>query len=158
MQELWRILLEGPAVNIIDSPRFAYRGIHMDPCRHFMTVEEVKKQIDVLSMFKINTIHWHLTDDQGWRIEIKKYPRLAEVGGRRIEGEGVEYGPFYYTQEEIKDIVSYAAEHFITIIPELEIPGHELAAISAYPELSCKGDSVTPRNIWGVEDIVMCPR
>ncbi len=148
---------KAPAVNIIDSPRFAYRGIHMDPCRHFMTVEEVKKQIDVLSMFKINTIHWHLTDDQGWRIEIKKYPRLAEVGGRRIEGEGVEYGPFYYTQEEIKDIVSYAAEHFITIIPELEIPGHELAAISAYPELSCKGDSVTPRNIWGVEDIVMCP-
>lgn len=147
---------KAPAVNIIDSPRFAYRGIHMDPCRHFMTVEEVKKQIDVLSMFKINTIHWHLTDDQGWRIEIKKYPRLAEVGGRRIEGEGVEYGPFYYTQEEIKDIVSYAAEHFITIIPELEIPGHELAAISAYPELSCKGDSVTPRNIWGVEDIVMC--
>ena len=148
---------KAPAVNIIDSPRFAYRGIHMDPCRHFMTVEEVKKQIDVLSMFKINTIHWHLTDDQGWRIEIKKYPRLAEVGGRRIEGEGVEYGPFYYTQEEIKDIVSYAAEHFITIIPELEIPGHELAAISAYTELSCKGDSVTPRNIWGVEDIVMCP-
>lgn len=148
---------KAPAVNIIDLPRFAYRGIHMDPCRHFMTVEEVKKQIDVLSMFKINTIHWHLTDDQGWRIEIKKYPRLAEVGGRRIEGEGVEYGPFYYTQEEIKDIVSYAAEHFITIIPELEIPGHELAAISAYPELSCKGDSVTPRNIWGVEDIVMCP-
>ena len=148
---------KAPAVNIIDSPRFAYRGIHMDPCRHFMTVEEVKKQIDVLSMFKINTIHWHLTDDQGWRIEIKKYPRLAEVGGRRIEGEGVEYGPFYYTQEEIKDIVSYAAEHFITIIPELENPGHELAAISAYPELSCKGDSVTPRNIWGVEDIVMCP-
>ena len=148
---------KAPAVNIIDSPRFAYRGIHIDPCRHFMTVEEVKKQIDVLSMFKINTIHWHLTDDQGWRIEIKKYPRLAEVGGRRIEGEGVEYGPFYYTQEEIKDIVSYAAEHFITIIPELEIPGHELAAISAYPELSCKGDSVTPRNIWGVEDIVMCP-
>ena len=148
---------KAPAVNIIDSPRFAYRGIHMDPCRHFMTVEEVKKQIDVLSMFKINTIHWHLTDDQGWRIEIKKYPRLAEVGGRRIEGEGVEYGPFYYTQEEIKDIVSYAAEHFITIIPELEIPGHELAAISAYPELSCKGDSVTPRNIWGVEDIVMGP-
>ena len=143
---------KAPAVNIIDSPRFAYRGIHMDPCRHFMTVEEVKKQIDVLSMFKINTIHWHLTDDQGWRIEIKKYPRLAEVGGRRVE-----YGPFYYTQEEIKDIVSYAAEHFITIIPELEIPGHELAAISAYPELSCKGDSVTPRNIWGVEDIVMCP-
>lgn len=148
---------EAPAANIIDSPRFAYRGIHMDPCRHFMTVEEVKKQIDVLSMFKINTIHWHLTDDQGWRIEIKQYPGLAEIGGRRIEGEGVEYGPFYYTQEEIKDIVSYAAERFITIIPELEIPGHELAAISAYPGLSCKGDPVTPRNIWGVEDIVMCP-
>ena len=128
----------------------------LDPCRHFIPVENVKKQLDVLSLFKINTFHWHLTDDQGWRIEIKKYPKLTEIGSKRIDGEGTEYGGFY-TQEEIKDIVAYAAERFITVIPELETPGHELAAISAYPELSCKGQPTTPRIIWGVEDIVMCP-
>ncbi|MDO4163851.1 MAG: family 20 glycosylhydrolase [Bacteroides sp.] len=146
-----------PAISILDYPRFGYRGIHMDPCRHFMTVDEVKKQIDVLALYKINRIHWHLTDDQGWRIEIKKYPKLTEIGGKRIDGEGTEYGPYYYTQDEVKDIVKYAADRFITIIPELEIPGHELAAISAYPELSCQGQPTTPRIIWGVEDIVMCP-
>lgn len=146
-----------PAVKISDSPRFGYRGVHVDPCRHFMTVEEMKKQIDVLALFKINRIHWHLTDDQGWRIEIKKYPGLTTIGGKRIDGEGTEYGPYYYTQEEVKDIVKYAADRFITVIPELEIPGHELAAIAAYPELSCKGEPTTPRVIWGVEDIVMCP-
>lgn len=143
-------------VTIDDGPRFAYRGVMLDPCRHFIPVENVKKQLDVLSLFKINTMHLHLTDDQGWRIEIKKYPRLTEVGARRIEGEGYEYGGFY-TQEDIKDIVAYAAERFITVIPELELPGHEMAAIAAYPELSCKGDSVVPRILWGVEDVVMCP-
>ena len=145
-----------PGVNITDAPRFAYRGVMLDPCRHFIPVENIKKQLDVLSLFKINTFHWHLTEDQGWRIEIKKYPKLTEVGSKRIEGEGHEYGGFY-TQEEIKEVVAYAAERFITVIPELEIPGHELAAISAYPELSCKGEPTTPRIIWGVEDIVMCP-
>lgn len=145
-----------PAVSIIDYPRFSYRGIHVDPCRHFITPEEMKKQLDVYAMFKINRVHWHLTDDQGWRIEIKRYPKLTEIGAKRIEGEGYEYGGFY-TQEEIKDIVNYAAERFITLIPEIEIPGHELAAISAYPELSCKEQPITPRIIWGVEDIVMCP-
>jgi hexosaminidase len=128
----------------------------VDPCRHFMSVDKMKQYIDVLSLFKINRLHWHLTEDQGWRIEIKKYPKLTEVGSKRIEGEGYEYGGFY-TQEEVKDIVKYASDRFITIVPEIEIPGHELAAISAYPELSCKGDSITPRIIWGVEDIVMCP-
>lgn len=145
-----------PCVMIDDAPRFAYRGFMLDPCRHFMPVENVKKQLDVLSLFKVNTFHWHLTDDQAWRIEIKKYPKLTEVGAKRIEGEGHEYGGFY-TQEEIKEIVAYAAERFITVIPELETPGHELAAIAAYPELSCKGEPTTPRIIWGVEDIVMCP-
>lgn len=145
-----------PSVNISDYPRFSYRGIHVDPSRHFMSVEELKKQIDVLALFKINRLHWHLTDDQGWRIEIKKYPLLTEVGATRVEGEGTEYGGFY-TQEEVKEIVQYAAERFITVIPELEIPGHELAAIAAYPELSCQGKAITPRIIWGVEDIVMCP-
>ena len=145
-----------PYVEISDEPRFAYRGVHLDPSRHFVDIEFVKKQIDVWAMFKINTMHWHLTDDQGWRIEIKKYPELTTVGAKRIEGEGYEYGGFY-TQEQAKELVAYAAERFITIIPELEVPGHELAAISAYPWLSCNNDTVSPRIVWGVEDIVMCP-
>lgn len=144
-----------PAVTVKDEPRYAYRGFMLDPCRHFIPVENVKKQLDVMSLFKVNRMHWHLTDDQGWRIEIKKYPLLTEIGSKRIDGEGTEYGGFY-TQEEIKDIVQYAADRFITVVPEIELPGHELAAISAYPYLSCKGDSITPRIIWGVEDIVMC--
>lgn len=144
-----------PSVTVKDEPRFEYRGFMLDPCRHFIPIENVKKQIDVLSLFKINTLHWHLTDDQGWRIEIKKYPKLTEIGAKRIEGEGTEYGGFY-TQEEIKEVVQYAADRFITVIPELELPGHEMAAIAAYPELSCKGEQGTPRIIWGVEDIVMC--
>ena len=144
-----------PCVSVKDEPRFGYRGFMLDPCRHFIPVENVKKQIDVLSLFKVNRMHWHLTDDQGWRIEIKKYPKLTEVGAKRIEGEGTEYGGFY-TQEEIKEVVKYAADRFITVIPELELPGHEMAAIAGYPELSCKGEPGTPRIIWGVEDIVMC--
>ena len=144
-----------PAVSIKDEPRFAYRGLMIDACRHFMSVDDVKKQLDVMALFKMNRMHWHLTDDQGWRIEIKKYPKLTEIGSKRIDGEGTEYGGFY-TQEEVKDIVKYAAERFITIVPEIELPGHELAAISAYPELSCTGQPTTPRIIWGVEDIVMC--
>ena len=145
-----------PAVSVKDEPRFGYRGMMIDPCRHFMPVENIKRYIDVLSLFKVNRLHWHLTEDQGWRIEIKKYPKLTEIGSKRIDGEGTEHGGFY-TQEEVKDIVKYAADRFITIVPELEIPGHEMAAISAYPELSCKGEQHDPRVIWGVEDIVMCP-
>lgn len=150
------IAWQAPTVSVKDAPRFGYRGIMIDPCRHFMPVENIKRYIDVLSMFKMNRLHWHLTEDQGWRIEIKKYPKLTEIGSKRIDGEGTEYGGFY-TQEEVKEVVKYAADHFITIVPELEIPGHELAAIAAYPELSCKGEATTPRIIWGVEDIVMCP-
>lgn len=145
-----------PCVTINDEPRFGYRGVMLDPCRHFIPVENVKKQLDVMALFKMNTMHFHLTDDQGWRIEIKKYPKLTEIGSSRIDGEGTEYKG-YYTQEEIKDIVKYASDRFITVIPELETPGHELAAISAYTHLSCKGEDTTPRIIWGVEDIVMCP-
>ncbi|MGL4851910.1 MAG: family 20 glycosylhydrolase [Phocaeicola sp.] len=143
------------AVEVKDEPRFGYRGIMLDPCRHFMPVENVKKYIDVLSAFKINRMHWHLTDDQGWRIEIKKYPKLTEIGATRIEGERTTHSGFY-TQEEVKEIVKYAADRFVTVVPELELPGHEMAAIAAYPELSCKGEEGTPRIIWGVEDVVMC--
>ena len=142
--------------NIEDAPRFGYRGFHVDPCRHFMTVENVKKEIDIMSMFKVNTMHFHLTEDQGWRIEIKKYPKLTSIGGFRKEGDGSIYGG-YYTQEEIKDIVDYAAKRYITVIPEVDIPGHMMAAIAAYPELSCKGEAGSPRIAWGVEDIVLCP-
>lgn len=149
------IAWEATAVNIKDEPRFGWRGMMLDPCRHFMTVDEVKKQLDVLAMFKINTMHWHLTDDQGWRIEIKQYPKLTEIGSKRIEGEGFEYGGFY-TQEEIKDVVKYASDRFIKVIPEIELPGHGMAAISAYPELSCRNVIGSPRIIWGVEDIVFC--
>lgn len=150
------IAWQAPAVSIKDAPRFGYRGIMLDPCRHFMPVENVKKYLDVLSLFKMNRMHWHLTDDQGWRIEIKKYPKLTEIASKRIDGEGTEHSG-YYTQEEIKEIVKYAADRFITVVPELELPGHEMAAIAAYPNLSCKGGQGTPRVIWGVEDIVMCP-
>lgn len=150
------IAWQAPAVSIKDAPRFGYRGIMLDPCRHFMPVENVKKYLDVLSLFKMNRMHWHLTDDQGWRIEIKKYPKLTEIASKRIDGEGTEHSG-YYTQEEIKEIVKYAADRFITVVPELELPGHEMAAIAAYPNLSCKGEQGTPRVIWGVEDIVVCP-
>lgn len=148
--------IELPAVQINDAPRFAYRGLHFDVSRHFFPVDSVKRFIDMLALHNMNRLHWHLTDDQGWRIEIKKYPKLQEIASTRIEGEGTEHGG-YYTQEEIKDVVKYAADHFITVVPELELPGHEMAAIAAYPELSCKGEPGTPRIIWGVEDIVMCP-
>lgn len=144
-----------PCVTIKDEPRFAYRGIMLDPCRHFIPVENIKKQLDVLALFKINQFHWHLTEDQGWRIEIKKYPKLTEIGSKRVDGEGTEYSGFY-TQEQIKEVVTYASERFINVIPEIELPGHALAAISAYPELSCKGDSLSPRIIWGVEEDVYC--
>ena len=142
--------------DIEDAPRFGYRGFHVDPCRHFMTVENVKKEIDIMSMFKVNTMHFHLTEDQGWRIEIKKYPKLTSIGAFRKEGDGSIYGG-YYTQEQIKDIVDYAAKHYITVIPEVDIPGHMMAAIAAYPELSCKGEQWSPRILWGIEDIVLCP-
>ncbi|MFI3280041.1 MAG: family 20 glycosylhydrolase [Rikenellaceae bacterium] len=147
-----------PTVKISDAPRFEYRGIMFDVCRHFVSVEFLKKQIDVLSLFKINHLHWHLTEDQAWRVEIKKYPLLTEVGAFRVEpdGDGTPYGGFY-TQDEIREVVAYAAERFITIVPEFELPGHELAAIAAYPHLSCKGEEISPRVVWGVEDIVMCP-
>ncbi len=159
-----------PAVEIEDAPRFAYRGMMLDVCRHFSPVEYVYKFIDMLAMHKMNTFHWHLTDDQGWRIEIKKYPKLTEIGSKRKETlidyyyvnypqifDGKEHGG-YYTQEQIKDIVDYAASKFITVIPEIEMPGHAIAAIASYPELSCTPDSTCDvTGTWGVFEEVFCP-
>ena len=144
-----------PCVEIQDAPRFAWRGFHIDPCRHFMSVEDVKKQIDIMSRYKVNTMHWHLTDDQGWRIEIKKYPRLQEISAWRTEFDGTVYGG-YYTQEEIKDVVAYAAERFITVVPEIEMPGHAISAIRAYPWLSCTGEEVKTFYTWGTPNISLC--
>ena len=156
-QILGACLYEIPALTILDEPAFEYRGVMVDVCRHFLTVEEMKKHIDIISMFKINKLHWHLTEDQGWRIEIKKYPRLTEVGAWRTEGDGSRYGGFY-TQDQIRDIVRYAQERFVTIIPEIEMPGHGMGAIASYPELTCFPDrrKYSVRNIWGVEDDVYC--
>ncbi|MBR5298168.1 MAG: family 20 glycosylhydrolase, partial [Parabacteroides sp.] len=144
-----------PCVSVKDEPRFLYRGVMLDPCRHFIPVENIKKYLDIFALFKINRFHWHLTEDQGWRIEIKKYPKLIEIGSKRINGDGSEHGGFY-TQEEIKEIVQYAADRFITVVPEIELPGHGMAAIAAYPELCCTGDQGKVRNIWGIEEIVYC--
>ncbi|MDR2926780.1 MAG: family 20 glycosylhydrolase [Cytophagaceae bacterium] len=148
----WNIAM----VTIKDEPRFKYRGMHLDVSRHFFDVDFIKKQLDVLAMFKINTFHWHLTDDQGWRVEIKKYPKLTEVGAKRIEGEGNEYGPYFYTQEQIREVVAYAKERFIEVIPEIELPGHAVAVLAGYPELSCTGKPIEVRNIWGVANDVFC--
>lgn len=148
---------EIPAVNVKDEPAFKYRGLMLDVCRHFASVDYIKKQLDILAMFKMNRFHWHLTEDQAWRIEIKQYPKLTEMGSHRIEGDGQKYGPFFYTQEQIKEVVAYASERFIDVIPEIELPGHALAALIAYPEYSCQGGPFAqPRIIWGVEEDVYC--
>lgn len=144
-----------PFIKVKDEPRFKWRGMHLDVCRHFVPVDNIKKHLDMMAMVKLNTFHWHLTEDQAWRIEIKQYPKLTEIGSRRMEGEGFEYGGFY-TQEEIKEIVDYAAERFIQVVPEIELPGHALAALTAYPEYSCTGGPFEVRNVWGVEPDVYC--
>ncbi|SIQ97399.1 hexosaminidase [Chryseobacterium sp. RU37D] len=157
-----------PALKIEDQPRFSWRGMHLDVCRHFFTVEEVKQYIDYLAMYKLNTFHWHLTDDQGWRIEIKKYPKLTQIGSKRKESmigayvdntfDGKPYGPYFYTQDQIKDVVKYAQERHITVVPEIEMPGHALAALSAYPELACTKGPFEAATKWGVFDDVFCPK
>lgn len=157
-----------PCVKIDDAPRFPYRGLHMDPSRHFWTVEEVKEYIDIMEIHKLNTLHWHLTDDQGWRIEIKKYPKLTEIGSIRKETlighlfEGSEYDgtPYgegcWYSQDEIREVIAYAAAKGISIIPEIDLPGHMLAALAAYPELGCTGGPYEVWGRWGVADDVLC--
>ncbi len=153
-----------PAAQIESSPRFGYRGMHLDCVRHFFSVSTVKHYIDMLALHGMNRLHWHLTDDQGWRVEIKKYPRLTEVGAWRngtVLGhnspvyDGIRYGG-YYTQEEIRDIVKYAADRYITIIPEIDMPGHMVAALTAYPELGCTGGPYEVWGKWGVADDILC--
>ena len=145
-------------------PRFGYRGMHLDCVRHFFSTETVKRYIDIMALHGMNRMHWHLTDDQGWRIEIKKYPRLTEVGAWRNGttlghnspvNDGIRYGGFY-TQEEIREIVKYAQDRYITIIPEIDMPGHMVAALTAYPELGCTGGPYEVWPLWGVTDDILC--
>lgn len=156
-----------PACYISDSARFEWRGMHLDVCRHFFSKDEVKKYIDLISMYKMNVFHWHLTDDQGWRIEIKKYPMLTQKGAWRKGSmighytdhkfDTLRYGGFY-TQQDIKEVVAYAASKHVTIIPEIEMPGHALAALAAYPELACNDGPFEVEKKWGVFDDVFCPK
>jgi len=160
-----------PAATIADSPKFVYRGMHLDVARHFFPVSFVKKYIDILAMHKMNTFHWHLTEDQGWRIEIKKYPKLTSIGSIRketivghgntwnkpeVKYDGKPYGGFY-TQEDVKEVVAYAEKRHITIIPEIELPGHSLAAITAYPELGNTGEQYEVGTRWGVFPEIYAP-
>ncbi|MGB7068037.1 MAG: family 20 glycosylhydrolase [Pyrinomonadaceae bacterium] len=175
LQSLMQLLpthLNQPVVltsqRIEDAPRFPYRGMHLDVARHFMPVSFVKKYIDLMSQYKFNYFHWHLTEDQGWRIEIKKYPRLTEIGSKRPEshqgsystifkGDGIPIEGFY-TQEEIRDVVAYAKARFITVIPEIELPGHASAALAAYPQFGCKADyKYEVKKTWGIFKEVYCP-
>ncbi len=153
-----------PAVKIADAPRFGYRGMMLDASRHFETVENVKIFIDMLVLHNVNRFHWHLTDDQGWRVEIKKYPGLTEIGSKRKETvigrntgkyDGKPHGG-YYTQAELREIVKYAQDRYITIIPEIDMPGHMLGALAAYPELGCTGGPYEVWTMWGVSDDVLC--
>ena len=158
-----------PAVNIQDAPRFEWRGIMLDVSRHFYTIDEVKELLDVMALYKMNKFHWHLTDDQGWRIEIKKYPKLTTVGGYRkktivgymwdnpTEWDTKRYGGFY-TQEDIKEVVAYAKKRFVEIIPEIEMPGHSVAALTAYPEYSCTGGPFEVEGRWGVFNDIYCTK
>jgi len=142
-------------VMIRDTPKFPHRALMLDCARHFMTTDLIKKYLDVLALYKMNVFHWHLTDDQGWRIEIKKYPLLTEVGAWRTEADGARYGGFY-SQQEIREIVAYAASLHITVIPEIELPGHSSAAIAAYPDLGCSGEPISVENEWGVFKDIFC--
>jgi hexosaminidase len=149
----WKI----PCVEILDKPRFPWRGMHLDVGRHFFPPAFVKRYLDVMAAYKLNTFHWHLTEDQGWRIEIKKYPRLTGIGSQRREtmGDCAPYGG-YYTQDEVREVVEYARQRFISVVPEIEMPGHAQAALASYPEFSCSGGPVTVATEWGVFNDVYC--
>jgi len=161
-----------PYVSIKDEPAFTWRGTMLDVARHYFPVSFIKKYIDFLAAYKINTFHWHLTDDQGWRIEIKKYPKLTQVSAFRKESligaqqllkkpedfkyDGTPYGGFY-TQEQIKEVIAYAQKRYITIVPEIEMPGHSVAVLAAYPELACKPGPYETRTLWGISEDIVCP-
>ena len=153
-----------PAGTITDAPRFDYRGAHLDVCRHFYPVDSIKTYIDMLALHNMNKFHWHLTEDQGWRIEIKQFPKLTEIGSVRNgtmirkdwdSNDSIQYGGFY-TQDECREIVKYAADRYITVIPEIDMPGHMVAAVTAYPELGCTGGPYSVRTIWGVSEELLC--
>ena len=155
-----------PCVEIYDAPRFAYRGMHLDVARHFFGVDQVKKYLDIMAIHKMNTFHWHLTDDQGWRVEIKRYPKLSEFGSMRketaigkgwydVKYDGIPHGG-YFTQDEVKEIVAYAASKGITVIPEIDVPAHMLAAVASYPELCCTGEQHNVWGRWGVSPEILC--
>lgn len=144
-----------PLISIKDAPKFRHRGMLFDSGRHFFEVDVVKKYIDLLSLYKMNVFHWHLTEDQGWRIAIGKYPKLTEIGAFRKQKDSTIYGGFY-TKKQVQEIVSYATERHITVIPEIELPGHSLAALAAYPELSCTGNTIEVTNEWGVFKDIYC--
>ena len=146
---------EIPCLIIFDKPEFTWRGLNLDCCRHFMEKEFIKRYIDLLAYHKFNVLHWHLTEDQAWRIEIIKYPKLTNKGAYRTYDDGSIYGG-YYTQDDIKEIVAYAESRFITVVPEIEMPGHSTAAISCYPEISCTGGPFDVGTLWGVYHDVYC--
>jgi hexosaminidase len=166
----WRV----PAVAVEDTPRFTWRGAHLDVSRHFMPKEFVKKYIDLLALHKMNRFHWHLTDDQGWRLEIKKYPKLTDVGAWRAESlvghdvsdsspdaaqrkyDGVKHGGFY-TQDDVREVVAYASARFVTVVPEIEMPGHSQEVVAAYPELGSTDEKVQPRTRWGISPYLLNP-
>ena len=159
-KEKWSI----PCCKIADAPRFAWRGMHLDSARHFWSVDEVKRYLDVMALFKLNRFHWHLTDDQGWRIEIRSYPLLSQIacwregtmiGNDFSSNDHIRYGGFY-SQDDIREVVDYAAALGITVVPEIDLPGHMLAALSAYPDLGCTGGPYAAWTIWGVSDQVLC--
>ena len=167
-----------PCVEIEDFPAYGWRGVHFDDCRHFFGKQTLKKTLDLMSKYKMNVLHWHLTEDQGWRLEVPGYPDLIKYGAVRptspshgaqaykdkngkwhLDMDGLRYGPFYYTEADVKEIVAYAAERHITIVPEIELPGHVCAALAAYPELTCRPENMAhrhPRVVWGVEHEVLC--
>jgi hexosaminidase len=144
-----------PAVSIEDEPRFFWRGLLMDCCRHFVSKEYIHKTLDLLAYHKINRFHWHLTEDQGWRLEIDKYPRLTEIGAYRTDSNGRRYGGFY-TKDDVRSVVQHAQERGIMVVPEIEMPGHCIAALAAYPELSCTGKSIPVATEWGIFNDIFC--
>lgn len=160
-----KIIWSANCIHCEDKPRFQWRGIMLDVCRHFFDVSTVKSIIDQMSHYKLNVLHFHLTEDQGWRLELKNFPNLTRFGSRRDASpvkynrfslDGVPYGPFYFSEADITEIIEYGKERFVRIVPEIEMPGHALSFLSGYPQYSCTGGPFKPRCFWGVEDDIIC--